>query len=63
MSASEADMIRKYVKNSNLYLEYGSGGSTFNFGPLASKAISIEHNDAWCKTVQDAISRKYLADK
>ncbi len=50
MSVAEANMVRKHINSSHLYLEYGSGGSTFNFGPLAAKAISIEHNGAWCKS-------------
>lgn len=49
MDASEVSVILWYLQNTQLYLEYGSGGSTLNFAIYAGrKAYSIEHDKAWC---------------
>jgi hypothetical protein len=49
MSLHENALIQYYMKGRDaVYLEWGSGGSTFAYASLAKKAFSIEHNREWC---------------
>lgn len=47
MHRPEVDLIASYLQPTDVYLEYGSGGSTINFTPLVDRAYSIEHNCEW----------------
>lgn len=65
MSREETDVILRYMrKGVQKYLEWGSGGSTLNFAPLAhGKAYSIEHDKTWCNDMQKELLNKTLTDK
>lgn len=60
MSRSEVKVVLKYLKNGvNTYLEWGSGGSTQNFPEYVSgRAVSIEHDKAWCARMRDVLRGK-----
>eukprot|EP00187_Rhodella_violacea_P002394 CAMPEP_0174910860 /NCGR_PEP_ID=MMETSP0167-20121228/74331_1 /TAXON_ID=38298 /ORGANISM="Rhodella maculata, Strain CCMP736" /LENGTH=372 /DNA_ID=CAMNT_0016155241 /DNA_START=10 /DNA_END=1124 /DNA_ORIENTATION=- len=47
MHRPEVDLIASYLRPTDVYLEYGSGGSTVNFAPLVGSAFTIEHNCEW----------------
>lgn len=65
MGREEADVFLKYMRQGvRLYLEWGSGGSTLNFAPLTQeKAYSIEHDENWCKQMQEELAVRDLANK
>ncbi len=53
MPRSEAEALIRRMHGVRTYLEWGSGGSTLNVAPLATRrAVSIEHNGKWCDMVQ-----------
>lgn len=47
MHRAEVDLISSYLRPTDVYVEYGSGGSTINFSPLVARAYSVEHNCEW----------------
>ena len=44
MTPEEAASMLEVMRKDMVYLEYGSGGSTMAFAPLAARAYSVEHN-------------------
>ncbi|KAK1859218.1 hypothetical protein I4F81_001815 [Pyropia yezoensis] len=48
MSADEASRMLWAMHPGMTYLEYGSGGSTLAFAPMARRAYSVEHSADWC---------------
>lgn len=58
MHRSEVDLIASYLRPTDVYLEYGSGGSTYNFAPLVARAYSIEHNCEWANFVSRSLKRR-----
>ncbi len=59
MPKSEAEALIRRMHGVRTYLEWGSGGSTLNIAPLATRrAVSIEHDGKWCDKV-----RKKLGDR
>lgn len=56
MSPIEINVLLRYVNGRNSYMEWGSGGgSTYNFPKFFETAISVEHDKAWCGTVQSRL--------
>lgn len=49
MSRPELDLIMSYMRPSDVFLEYGSGGSTLNIANLVSVAYVVEHNCQWAR--------------
>jgi hypothetical protein len=47
MHRPEVDLAASYMKSTDTYLEWGAGGSTFNFPRYVRKAYSIDHNCDW----------------
>ncbi|MBY9006561.1 MAG: hypothetical protein KGD63_07360 [Candidatus Lokiarchaeota archaeon] len=58
MSKEQIKTIKKYLKEEDIMLEWGSGGSTAYFSQLVKKYISIEHNKEWYSIVKKYISKK-----
>lgn len=56
MHRAEVDLRASFFRPTDVYLEYGTGGSTINFIPLVSRTYSIEHDCEWA----DFISRSVL---
>ena len=51
MSKEEINLIEKYLKNTHIALEWGSGGSTAHFSKLVKEWNSLEHNKEWYQKV------------
>lgn len=47
MHRPEIDLAASYLRSTDTYLEWGSGGSTLNFAPMVKRAFSIEHDCEW----------------
>lgn len=41
MHRAEVDLIASYLRPTDVYLEYGSGGSTMNFAPLVRLSLHV----------------------
>lgn len=52
MHRPEIDLVTSYLTKHHVYLEYGAGGSTYNFASLVANAYSIEHNCKWADHVR-----------
>jgi len=59
MYASEVKLVHKYLRRGvKNYLEWGSGGSSFNFPQYVSgRVVSIEHDKEWCDKVKRGLNR------
>lgn len=55
MHRAEADLIASYLTDDDVYLEFGSGGSTIAYSPLVKRAYSIDHNCDYARQVQDTL--------
>lgn len=55
MHRAELDLIASYLRPGDVYLEYGSGGSTLNFAPRVGRAYSIEHDCGWAKFLKGSV--------
>jgi GT2 family glycosyltransferase len=51
MSKEEINLIEKYLKDTHIALEWGSGGSTAHFSKLVKEWNAIEHNKEWYQKV------------
>lgn len=56
MSDNEINMITSYLENSNVMLEWGSGGSTIYFPQFVKHYISIEHDMGWYNEIKPHVS-------
>lgn len=63
MHRSEADLIASYLQPTSTYLEYGSGGSTTEFGRLVASVYSVEHDCEWHDVVAGRVADAGLMDK
>ena len=52
MPENQIQIIKKYLKESNIMLEYGAGGSTLYFAQYVNKYISIEHDYEWIEKIK-----------
>ena len=52
--------MTNFLKNDSVFLEYGSGNSTFLFSYFVKKYISIEHNNGWYSKVNGKIRKMNL---
>lgn len=55
MHRAEVDLISSYLRPTDVYVEYGSGGSTINFSPLVARAYSVEHNCEWADFITRSV--------
>eukprot|EP00052_Salpingoeca_macrocollata_P007551 m.60738 g.60738 ORF g.60738 m.60738 type:complete len:176 (-) comp16117_c0_seq1:333-860(-) len=60
MSQAEIALITAFVQPTHTYVEWGTGGSTFQFASLARRAFSIEHSVPWCLEVQALLAEHDL---
>jgi hypothetical protein len=60
MSHKEIETIEKYLKPSDIFLEWGSGGSTLYFSGCVKEYISIEYDIRWYKNIANLISINQL---
>lgn len=58
MHRAEVDLIASYLRPTDVYLEYGSGGSTINFVPLVARAYSVEHNCEWANFMSSSLKTR-----
>lgn len=63
MHRSEADLIASYLSPTDTYLEFGSGGSTTEFGRLVANIYSVEHDCEWHDVVAGRVADAGLLDK
>ena len=49
------DFLDSFLKNTDIGLEFGSGFSTLWFAKRLQHLISIEHNEAWFRKVQEML--------
>eukprot|EP00168_Porphyra_purpurea_P001385 TRINITY_DN1169_c0_g1_i7.p2 TRINITY_DN1169_c0_g1~~TRINITY_DN1169_c0_g1_i7.p2 ORF type:complete len:179 (+),score=29.88 TRINITY_DN1169_c0_g1_i7:556-1092(+) len=63
ISSDEASRMLWAMKPGMIYLEYGSGGSTMAFAPMARRAYSVEHNEPWCRKMKEKLAAKGLTDR
>lgn len=61
MSVQEISLVRSFIKPHHQYLEWGTGGSTLTFAPIAKHAYSIEHDADWCTKMQATLKAKGLS--
>jgi hypothetical protein len=62
MHRPEVDLAASYMRGSDAYAEWGSGGSTRSFPPLVRQAWSIEHDCEWLEFMRrqlNASARDY----
>eukprot|EP00172_Hildenbrandia_rubra_P002739 Plantae.Rhodophyta-Hildenbrandia_rubra.ctg3826.p3 GENE.Plantae.Rhodophyta-Hildenbrandia_rubra.ctg3826~~Plantae.Rhodophyta-Hildenbrandia_rubra.ctg3826.p3 ORF type:complete len:260 (+),score=41.99 Plantae.Rhodophyta-Hildenbrandia_rubra.ctg3826:410-1189(+) len=60
MGKTHVDMVIKYLKPTDLYLEWGSGGSTLIFSRFVGKTYSIEHVPNYCKHIKEQVAKSRL---
>lgn len=58
MHRPEVDLIASYLRPTDVYLEYGVGGSTLNFVPLVARAYAVEHNCEWATHMANVIQKQ-----
>ncbi|GAB0489641.1 hypothetical protein MMPV_000866 [Pyropia vietnamensis] len=63
MTRQEAESMLEVMHKDMTYLEYGSGGSTMAFAPMAKRAYSIEHDKEWCSRMQEKLAVSGLAQR
>lgn len=63
MSPQEIDLIKRYLRPTDVMLEWGSGGSTVTFSPLVKSYYSIEHVSDWYTKVDEELQRLNLSEK
>lgn len=56
MGPLEVNLILRHLDNKQTYLEYGSGGSTYNYPRFVKHAVSIEHDRDWCEKVKENLA-------
>ena len=52
MNEYQIDLIKSYLNNKQIMLEYGVGGSTLYFSKYVDKYISIEHDRSWIDKIK-----------
>lgn len=55
MTREEAASMLEVMRKDMVYLEYGSGGSTMAFAPMAKRAYSIEHDSTFSRLHVSAV--------
>lgn len=63
MTRQEAASMLEVMRKDMTYLEYGSGGSTMAFAPMAKRAYSIEHDKEWCLRMQEKLAVNGLSER
>lgn len=56
MSGIEIATIEKYLKSTDVFLEWGSGGSTLYFSQFVQEYTSIEYDIKWYNNITEYIS-------
>ena len=60
MDPKEVKLMEKYIKPTDVMLEYGAGGSTTYLPKLVDKYYSIEHLEGWYLKVWSSIEKNKL---
>lgn len=60
MHRPEVDLVASYLRPDDVYLEYGSGGSTRNFPRLVRHAFSIEHDCEWSRYLRAELDKSHF---
>ena len=55
MSEEEIQKIQSYLRSTDIFLEWGSGGSTIYFSQFVKEYISIEYDINWYKNIKETI--------
>ncbi|GAB0491213.1 hypothetical protein MMPV_002465 [Pyropia vietnamensis] len=63
ISPDEASRMLWAMHPGMTYLEYGSGGSTLAFAPMAARAYSVEHSVEWCGRMKEQLAAANLIDR
>ena len=63
MHDDEIKAIEGYLKPTDLFFEWGSGGSTIKFGKMVSKYVSVEHDYNWYMKMNNELRNRGLAHK
>ena len=63
MSNAEINLIESFLSDSDVMLEWGSGGSTVLFPRKVKRYYSIEHVRDWYNSVNTEIINRGLSDK
>ena len=63
MSDQEIDLVKKYLSEDKVMLEWGSGGSTCTFSPLVKEYYSIEHVKEWYENVEEFLKLQIYRSK
>jgi len=53
MTNNQIEIIKSYLKPSDIVLEYGIGGSTLYFSKYVKKYLSIEHDFDWFEKIKN----------
>ena len=62
MHQSEINLIRAFLEDDMIMLEWGCGGSTMLFSKFVKEYDSIEHNREWYEQVTQAVKDKQLTN-
>ena len=55
---NEVDLVLQYMNGVEVYLEWGTGGSTMYLPMFASRrAYAIEHHESWCSKMKNSIRK------
>jgi hypothetical protein len=62
LGKNDREMFYRYLRNINIYFEYGSGGSTYHASIIDNikKIYSVESDIQWQKTLQQKISNPII---
>eukprot|EP00178_Gracilaria_changii_P016279 TRINITY_DN461_c0_g1_i3.p1 TRINITY_DN461_c0_g1~~TRINITY_DN461_c0_g1_i3.p1 ORF type:complete len:441 (-),score=61.58 TRINITY_DN461_c0_g1_i3:3940-5262(-) len=60
MHRAEVDLISSYLTADDVYVEFGSGGSSLAFIPLVKHAYSIDHDCAISAALQNIMSERNI---
>ena len=55
MSDEEIKKIQSYLKSTDIFLEWGSGGSTIYFSQFVKQYVSIEYDINWYRNLNEII--------
>lgn len=54
-SEKEKVFFLSHIKKTDVVLEYGSGGSTFEISKVCKKLISVEHQKKWYENIKNKL--------
>jgi hypothetical protein len=60
MFKSEIDLLISYLDLNDIFFEWGSGGSTFNFSKLVKEYYSVENDLTWYDKVTNELKNRSI---